>query len=94
MNVSRIFSAIAVATACSMATFAATEREYIWPDGKMPDAQPHQIGATTAEVKAPGYRADDYRRPYLDWFDAPAADVRTDVCMILTHFGRRLQVLL
>ena len=40
-------------------SFAATEREYIWPDGKMPNAQPHQIGATTAEVKAPGFKADD-----------------------------------
>ena len=67
--------------------FAATEREYIWPDGKMPDAQPHQIGATTVEVKAPGYKADDFRRPYLDWFDPPAADVKTDVCMILISGG-------
>ena len=67
--------------------FAATEREYIWPDGKMPDAQPHQIGAMTAEVKEPGYKADDFRRPYLDWFDPPAADVKTDVCMILISGG-------
>ena len=67
--------------------FAATEREYIWPEGKMPDAQPHQIGATTVEVKAPGYKADDFRRPYLDWFDPPAADVKTDVCMILISGG-------
>ena len=76
--------AAAVASATAL---AATEREYIWPDGKMPDAQPHLIGATTAEVKAPGYKADDFRRPYLDWFDPPAADVRTDVCMILISGG-------
>ena len=62
-------------------------REYIWPDGAMPDAQSHQVGATTAEQKAPGYKADDFRRPYLDWFDPPAAEVRTDACMILISGG-------
>ena len=76
------FAAFAV-----MVSFAATEREYIWPDGKMPDAQPHQVGATTAEQKAPGYNPDSYRRPYLDWFDQPAADKRTDICMILISGG-------
>ena len=64
---------IAIA-ASALTTFAATEREYIWPKGMMPDAQPHQVGATTAEMKAPGFNADDYRQPYLDWFDPPAAD--------------------
>ena len=62
-------------------------REYIWPDGAMPDTQPHQVGATTAEQKAPEYKEDDFRRPYLDWFDPPAADVRTDMCMILISGG-------
>ena len=70
-----------------MMSFAATEREYIWPDGKMPDAQSHQVGATTAEQRTPGYKAEDYRRPYLDWFDQPAADKRTDICMILISGG-------
>ena len=68
-------------------SFAATEREYIWPDGKMPNAQPHQVGATTAEQKAPGYNADNYRRPYLDWFDQPSAENKTDICMILISGG-------
>ena len=66
---------------------AATEREYIWPEGMMPDAQSHQIGATTAEVKSPGYNADDFRRPYLDWFDPPSDDVKTNICMILISGG-------
>ena len=78
------FAAVALAVCVS---FAATEREYVWPDGKMPDAQPHQVGATTAEQKAPGYDACNYRRPYLDWFDPPAADKRTDICMILISGG-------
>ena len=69
------------------ASYAATEREYIWPEGKMPNAQPHQVGATTAEQKAPGYNADNYRRPYLDWFDQPSAENKTDICMILISGG-------
>ena len=71
----------------AMTAFAATEREYIWPEGQMPDAQPHQIGATTVETRAPGYKPEDFRRPYLDWFDPPAANVKTDVCMILISGG-------
>ena len=77
----------AVAALAVTVSFAATEREYIWPDGKMPDAQSHQVGATTAEQRSPGYNADNYRRPYLDWFDPPAADKRTDICMILISGG-------
>lgn len=69
------------------AAFATTEREYIWPDDKMPDAQPHQIAATTAEVKKPGFKADDFRRPYLDWFDPPTESNKTDMCMILISGG-------
>ena len=37
------------------------EREYIWPEGKMPDVQPHQIAAKTGESQAPGFKADDFR---------------------------------
>ena len=67
--------------------FAATEREYIWPDGKMPDAQPHQIAAMTDVSRAQGFTADEWRKPYLEWCDAPAAEGKTDVCMILISGG-------
>ena len=77
---------IAVAFAVGTA-FAATEREYIWPDGKMPDAQPHQIAAMTDVSRAPGFAADEWRRPYIEWCDAPAAEGKTDVCMILISGG-------
>lgn len=83
----KMFNVTMLAAVVSCAAFAATEREYIWPDGKMPDAQPHQIAATTAETKLPDYKADDYRRPYLDWFEPPAADVKSDICMILISGG-------
>ena len=82
----RLFACVAVALT-SFAGWSAVEREYIWPDGKMPSLQSHQIAATTAEVKAPGYNADDYRRPYLDWFEPPAGTNKTDVCMILISGG-------
>ena len=66
--------------------FAATEREYIWPDGKMPDAQPHQIAAMTDVSEKPAFKPDDWRRPYIEWCEAPTAG-KTDVCMILISGG-------
>ena len=62
------------------------EREYIWPDGKMPDAQPHQIAAKTGEKNQPGFKADDFRRPYIDWY-APNSECKTDLCVITVSGG-------
>lgn len=59
----------------------------LWPAGKMPMPQPHQIGAMTDEAGTPGFKADEHRMPYLEWFDPPPADVRKDVCMILISGG-------
>jgi len=57
---------------------ASAERVSIWPEGKMPDAQPHQVAAMTNE-KEKG------KDPYLDWFDPPANPNGT--CMILISGG-------
>ena len=62
------------------------EREYIWPEGKMPDAQPHQVAAKTGETKAPGFKADDFRRPYIDWY-APNPECKTDLCVVTVSGG-------
>ena len=62
------------------------EREYIWPEGKMPDAQPHQIAAKTGEKKMPGFKADDFRRPYIDWY-APNPECKTDLCVMTISGG-------
>ena len=62
------------------------EREYIWPEGKMPDVQPHQIAAKTEETKAPGFKADDFRRPYIEWF-APNPACKTDLCVLIISGG-------
>ena len=66
---------------------SALEREPIWPKGKMPDVQGHQIAAMTNEVSRDGFKPDKYRTPYLEWFDAPDKSVRKDVCMILISGG-------
>jgi acetyl esterase/lipase len=62
-------------------------REKVWPKGKMPDAQEHQIGAMTDESEKPGFNPDKNRTPYLEWFDAPAEDTRNGGCMILISGG-------
>ena len=62
------------------------EREYIWPDGKMPDVQPHQIAAKTGEAKAPGFKPDEFRRPYIEWY-APNPTNRTDLCVVVISGG-------
>ena len=62
------------------------EREYIWPEGKMPDVQPHQIAAKTGEKDAPGFIPADFLRPYIDWY-APNPECRTDLCVITVSGG-------
>lgn len=63
----------------------AWERELIWPKGKMPDAQEHQIAAMTDETSLPDFKADKHRTAYLEWFEKPANPNGT--CMILISGG-------
>jgi Esterase/lipase len=65
----------------------AQQREYIWPEGRMPDMQAFQIAAMTDEVETPGFNPDAFRIPYLEWFTAPEDSVKKDVCMILISGG-------
>ena len=65
----------------------AGEKVYLWPEGRMPDAQPHQIAAMTDVARADGFNPDDWRRPYIEWLEPPAAEGRTDVCVILISGG-------
>ncbi len=64
---------------------AAAQRVYIWPKGKMPDAQPHQYAAMTDVSKAEGFKLEDYPCPYIDWLPAP--DKPCGACMILISGG-------
>lgn len=51
------------------AAAAAGEKAYLWPEGKMPDAQPHQYAAMTDVSLAKGFKADEWRAPYIEWFE-------------------------
>ena len=71
---------------CSLLVSAmafAAERQAVWPEGKIPDFQKHQYAATTKERAQEGFKVSEWTMPYLDWYDAPAAEVRSDACMIL-----------
>ncbi|MBO4514030.1 MAG: hypothetical protein J5746_14835, partial [Victivallales bacterium] len=57
--------------------FAEGKKYYLWPEGRMPDAQPQQIAATTEEAAAEDFRPEDNRFPHIQWFRPPEKDVRT-----------------
>ena len=63
------------------------EREPVWPAGKMPDRQQHQIAAMTDEAGEPGFKPEAHRVAYLEWFEAPDPSVDNDACMILISGG-------
>lgn len=65
----------------------AGDRVKVWPKGKMPHCQEHQIAAMTDEADKEGFNPDKHRTAYIEWFDAPAKDVDNDGCMILISGG-------
>lgn len=65
----------------------AGEREKLWPKGKMPNAQAHQIAAMTDESKRDDFNPDKNRVAYIEWFEAPAKEVHNNGCMILISGG-------
>ena len=72
-------------TAFATAEWRHGERQPIWPEGKIPDFQAHQIGAMTDEVKDAGFKPDEHRMPYLEWFEPP--EKPNGGCMILVSGG-------
>ena len=60
-------------------------REPLWPDGKMPDAQSHQIAEMANVAERPGFDAASHRLPYLDWSAKPAHP--NGGCIILISGG-------
>lgn len=75
-----------VALLCVWSGYA-WERETVWPKGKMPHRQDHQIAAMTDEAGDPKFNADKHRVAYLEWFEQPDASVRNGACMILISGG-------
>ena len=101
-----VFAALAVgaaaaasALALSWSSFGAAEwrhgeRQALWPEGKIPDFQEHQIGAMTDEThigspwkgpKNDAFKPEEHRMPYLEWFEKPANP--NGACMILVSGG-------
>jgi len=80
-----IFLSLLLLLCCVLVS--AQEREYLWPEGRMPDTQPGQIAAMTDESEKPDFNIDAHRIPYLEWFAAPADSIKKDVCMILISGG-------
>ena len=62
------------------------ERVALWPEGRIPDFQEHQIGAMTDEVSTNAEWRAAHRMPYLEWFEPPASN-STRGCMILISGG-------
>jgi acetyl esterase/lipase len=60
------------------AVAVAAEREFVWPEGKMPHAQNHQVAKMTDEQGTNPH-------PYLDWCQPPAKP--NGGCMILISGG-------
>ena len=44
-------------------SFAAVKKEYLWPKGKMPDSQQHQIAALKSVASQKDFNADKNRLP-------------------------------
>ncbi len=84
-----LFGSMVVVLSC--AAFAVSDwrrgtRESIWPDGKIPNLQTHQIAGMTDEVKDADFLVSPRRQmPYLEWFEAPAHP--NGACMILISGG-------
>ncbi len=62
------------------------EMTMLWPKGKMPDCQPHQIAARIEAAEKPDFAAATNRLPYLQWYEAPTRN-RTGQCTILISGG-------
>ncbi len=65
----------------------ARDREQVWPSGKMPDAQEHQIAAMTDETSDSKFKPEKHRIAYLEWFEKPDPAVANGCCMILISGG-------
>ena len=72
---------------CAIHLVSAAKIESVWPKGKMPHRQAHQIAAMLDEASAQWFCPDKHREAYIEWMPAPEKGVRTDACMILISGG-------
>ena len=79
---------------CLLSLTLSAEIQPLWPEGQIPDFQEHQIAAMkdvsgnyrSGKPKA-GFVPAEHRMPHLDWYEAPAEDVKNGGCMILVSGG-------
>ena len=76
---------LAAGAAFATETWRNGERQPLWPNGRIPDFQAHQIGAMADEVRDAGFDRSKRTMPYLEWFDAPTNS--NGGCMILVSGG-------
>ena len=81
------FFALAATSLFGAAPWRNGERVPLWPEGKIPDLQAHQIGGMTDEPHTNKAWRAEHAMPYVEWFEAPAADVKNGCCMILVSGG-------
>ena len=58
----------------------------LWPEGRIPDCQTHQVAARIETVERGGFDATAHRMPYLEWCDRPASN-RTGQCVMIISGG-------
>lgn len=87
MRMKLIVGALASVVGVAVFGLPVGEKTYLWPEGKMPHAQGHQIAATVAETKAPGFDPARNRAPHLQWYPAPNPAKKTGACMIVLSGG-------
>ena len=61
-------------------------REYIWPEGRMPHFQSHQVAEKTEVVKSKCFNREANRMPFLEWYE-PAASNKTKTCILVLSGG-------
>jgi len=84
-NMMMLVAAFAALNVLATAEWRNGVREPLWPEGKIPDFQEHQIGAMTDEASTNAEWKAEHSMPYLEWFAAPAK--ANGACMILISGG-------
>lgn len=77
---------LAVSLLCILQVNAG-ERQTIWPIGKMPHAQFHQIAAMSDEAGNIRFNADKHRTAYLEWYNKPDSVASNKACIVLISGG-------
>ena len=84
-SLSLVFGLLSFA-ALAAAPWRHGERVPLWPEGRIPDFQAHQMGAMTDEGVTNAELRAAHQMPYLEWFEAPTSN-QTHGCMILVSGG-------